>query len=65
MEWRPASEAPYDEICTFYTDDGHIVEGFIYDGDETDFGYIGWLKGVPDIPDWLDDKIRYPKEECF
>lgn len=41
--WKPASEAPYDEMCLFYTIDGNIVQGFIYDGDEKDFGYTHFM----------------------
>lgn len=41
-EWKCASTAPYDTMCLFYTVQGHIVEGFIYDGDHTDFGYTHW-----------------------
>jgi hypothetical protein len=43
LKWRPASEAPYDEICIFKAVEGYIVEGFIYDGDEKDFGYTHFI----------------------
>jgi hypothetical protein len=35
----------------FLTKNGHWIEGFIYDGDETDFGYVAYLP-LPPIPEW-------------
>lgn len=49
VTWQPASEAPYDEPCIFRTVEGHAVEGFIYDGDESDFGYTHYVP-MPDEP---------------
>lgn len=58
-EWRtiPADQAPYDEQGLFLTDTGHWVEGFIYDGDAKDFGYVAYHP-LPPIPSWavLDGK---------
>ncbi len=48
--WLPASYAPYDEMCLFYTVDGNIVQGFIYDGDEKDFGYTHYMP-LPAAPE--------------
>lgn len=49
-EWQPASEAPYDTVCLFYTVDGKIVQGFIYDGGEKDFGYTHFIP-LPSAPE--------------
>lgn len=67
-KWLPASQAPYDTMCLFYTIDGNIVQGFIYDGDETDFGYTHFMP-LPLPPeriigeqDWLIKQVNSLKE---
>lgn len=50
VAWKPASEAPYDTMCLFYTIDGNVVQGFIYDGDEKDFGYTHYMQ-LPAAPE--------------
>ena len=47
----PAEQAPYDTVGLFLTEEGHWVEGFIYDGDARDFGYVAYLP-LPKIPEW-------------
>ena len=41
--WRDIESAPYDEMALFYTVDGNVVQGFIYDGGPEDFGYTHWM----------------------
>jgi hypothetical protein len=41
--WRDIETAPYDTMALFYTVDGHVVQGFIYDGGAEDFGYTHWM----------------------
>ena len=60
---KPASETPYDTMCLFLTKDGHWTEGFIYDGDEKDYGYIAYLP-LPEIPEWAE--LQEPDDaECM
>lgn len=46
-EWLPIESAPYDEMCLFFTVDGNVVQGFIYDGTHEDFGYSAWMPLPP------------------
>ena len=59
-DWKPASEAPYDTICLFLTVDGNVVQGFIYDGDEVDFGYTHYMP-LPELPPDFDQIASDPK----
>ena len=54
----PANKAPYDTLGLFLTKDGHWVEGFIYDGDESDYAYVAYLP-LPPIPKWFDKKTEF------
>lgn len=53
-EWLPVESAPYDEMCLFYTVDGNVVQGFIYDGGPEDFGYTHWMP-LPQPPEVKND----------
>jgi len=59
-----ADYAPYDTMCLFLTDTGRWVEGFIYDGDASDFGYIAYCP-LPEIPEWVDKLIKEPEPVDF
>jgi hypothetical protein len=60
----PANKAPYDTLGLFLTKEGHWVEGFIYDGDEKDYGHVAYLP-LPPIPEWAELDQSDDDGECM
>jgi len=72
-KWEPAESAHYDTMALFYTVDGNIVQGFIYDGGPEDFGYTHTTQLLPPPKEtkckheWIDirNKVIISGEMCL